>query len=54
MIYETVKGLVIIAELLARAKRARGRSPIANVIYPKSEIRSRMASFSFFTLLDAY
>ena len=28
----------IIAELLARAKRARGRSPIANVIYPSQKI----------------
>ena len=27
-----------IAELLARAKRARGRSPIANVIYPSQKI----------------
>ena len=28
----------LIAELLARAKRARGRSPIAKVIYPSQKI----------------
>ena len=30
--------LQIIAELHARAKRARGRSPIAKVIYPSQKI----------------
>ena len=29
---------LVIAELLARAKRARGRSPIAKVIYPSKKI----------------
>ena len=33
-----VKGALLIAELLARAQRARGRSPIAKVIYPSQKI----------------